>query len=144
MTITFFQLIWNNMVGSEILFRLMLKCQHKNYPCLSEKKLLQLRNYKTLRLKFSDVPFGEFRICIEEKYKQISKVTIEIVLQFALCVNKISHLCYWSKTINDPCLKEVDGECRDALSNIEPNAERLCSFKQAQISHQNKSWSVFL
>jgi len=60
------------------------------------KNILQRRNYKTLSLKFSNVPFDEFCIYIEKLYKRISKVTIEIVLQFALhvCVNKVSHLCY--------------------------------------------------
>jgi len=60
------------------------------------KNMFQLRNYKTLSLKFSHVPLDEFWISVEELYKRISKVTIEIVLQFALyvCVNKVSHLCY--------------------------------------------------
>jgi len=46
MTITFSQLIRSHMVGSEILFGLMLKCQRKNYSCLLEKKTL-LRNEMT-------------------------------------------------------------------------------------------------
>jgi len=38
--------------------------------------------------------------------------------------------------ISDPCLKEV-GELRVALSNIEPNLQRLCSLQQAQITQKN-------
>jgi len=48
------------------------------------------------------------------------------------CVNKNSHLCYLSKTINP--LKEVDRELRLALLNIEPNLQGLCSLKYAQIT----------
>ena len=44
MTVSFSQLIMNKMAGSEILFRLMVKCQGKNYPCLLEKNILELRN----------------------------------------------------------------------------------------------------
>jgi len=36
-TVTFLQKIRNNIVGSEILFQLIVKCQRKNYPCLLEK-----------------------------------------------------------------------------------------------------------
>ena len=64
MIITFSQSLRNSMVGYEILFRLMLKFQSKNYPCLLEKTILT-----TLRLKFSDVPLDEFWIYIEGAYK---------------------------------------------------------------------------
>jgi len=47
------------------------------------------------------------------------------------------------KNDKNPCLKEVDEERPVALSNIEPNVQRLCSLKQAEISQQNKSRSVF-
>jgi len=109
------------------------------------KNIPEIRNDRTLRLKFSDVPSDEFWICIEEVYKRILKVSIEILLPLCTtvhtCVNRVSHLCYRSETINDPCLKEVDGEYRVALSNIEPNLQRLCSLRQAQIT-QNNSLSV--
>jgi len=95
MTVTFSQLIWN-IVGCEILFRLR-KCQRKNSLPV-RKNILELK-YRTLKLKFSDVPLGEFWICIEEVYKRISKVVVEILLQFCTlltCVKKVSHLCYCS------------------------------------------------
>jgi len=43
---------------------------------------------RTLILKFSDVPPDVFSICIEEVYKRISKVVIEILLTFC-----IAYLC---------------------------------------------------
>jgi len=49
---------------------------------------------------------------------------------------KMWSLLLKTKTINDPCLKEV-GEIRVALSNIEPNLQRLCSLKHAQITQNN-------
>jgi len=47
-----------------------------------KKNIIEKRNDRTLRLKFSDVPHDEFRICAVEVYKQISKVATEIFLQF--------------------------------------------------------------
>jgi len=36
--------------------------------------------------------------------------------------------------IKDPCLNKVVGELRVALSNIEPNVQRLCSLKISAIN----------
>jgi len=50
-------------------------------------------------------------------------VLIEIFLQLCttyLCEQSFSSLLL---TINDPCLKDVDGEHLVALSNTEPNAQ---------------------
>ena len=118
------------------------------------KNILELGKDRALRLNFSDAPLDEFCICIEDvclsEFRKwllkffcgwfeifffsffLQKVAIEIFLQlctaYFTCVNKVSHLCYWSKTINDSCWKEVDGELRVALSNIEPNVQRPSQF----------------
>jgi len=43
------------------------------------------------------------------------------------CANKVSHHCYWLKTISARCWKQVDGELWVALSNVEPNVQWLCN-----------------
>jgi len=113
------------------------------YPCLLEKILL---NYELTELWDKNQRYSTWWVF--DLYWRGLKANFESgiwssfsALHYCLtCVNKVSHLCYWSTTINDPCLKEVDGELRVALSNIEPNLQRLFSFKQAQIT-ENNSWS---
>jgi len=51
------------------------------------KNILELRNHRTLTLKFSNVPLDEFWIYIEEVYKRISKVAIEILLSLCTTVH---------------------------------------------------------
>jgi len=53
-------------------------------PLRVRKNILELRNDRTLRLKFSGVPLDEFWICIEEVYTRISKVAFEFFFSFAL------------------------------------------------------------
>jgi len=56
----------------------MVKCQYKNnYPCLL-KKHSSTAKYKTLRLKFGDVPFGEFRIWIERYISEFRKLQLKL------------------------------------------------------------------
>lgn len=101
------------------------------------EKLFELRNDRTLRLKFSEVPLDVFWISIEKEYEQISKAAVEVLLQFCttyLCEKSFSSLVL-IKNDKRSCLKDVDGELRVALSKIEPNVQRLCALKQAQISH---------
>jgi len=87
----------------------------------------------------------EFLLYLAKEHLTLSHQKYEILLPLCTtvhtCVNKVSHLCYWSKTINDPCLKEVVGELRVALENIEPSLQRLFSLKQARIT-ENNSWSL--
>ena len=80
---------------------------------------------------------GEFWVSIREEYKLISKAAIEILLQFSttyLCEQSFSSLVL-IKNDKRSCLSDIDRELRVALSKFEPNIQRLCSSKQAQISH---------
>ena len=80
---------------------------------------------------------GEFWVSIREEYKLISKAAIEILLQFSttyLCEQSFSSLVL-IKNEKRSCLSDIDRELRVALSKFEPNIQRLCSSKQAQISH---------
>jgi len=63
MIISFSQLVRNILAGSEILLRIMLKCQRKNYPHLLEK-LSCTAKWQNSDIKFSDVSLDEFSICI--------------------------------------------------------------------------------
>ena len=102
-----------------------------------KKNFLELRNDRTLRLKFRDIPLDEFWIAVGKEYRQISKKTLEILLQFCtmcLCEQSFSMLVL-TKNDKRSCLKEIDRELRVALSNIETNIQRLSSLRQAQVSH---------
>ena len=80
---------------------------------------------------------GEFWVSIREEYKLISKAAIEILLQFStnyLCEQSFSSLVLITNDKRS-CLSDIDRELRVALSKFEPDIQRLCSSKQAQISH---------
>ena len=117
--------------------QLMLQCQRKKYLCLLENYFLELRNNRTRRLKFNEVPLDKVWISVREEYKQVLNATIEILLQFCItywCEQSFSSLLLIKNNIKSS-LKEVDGELGLALTNIEPTTQRSCSLKQAQVSH---------
>ena len=136
------------MTGSKILSLLNVEMSTKKLPLLIRENFFEVRNDRTLKLKFSEVQLDMFWISIKEEYKQISKAAIKIFLQFCttyMCEQSFSSLL---QTENDKrsCIKNVDNELRVALSSIEPNIERLCSLKQAQISqlmYEHKSYRFF-
>ena len=102
-----------------------------------KENFLELRNDRALRLKFRDIPLDEFWIAVGKVYNQISKKALEIPFQFCtpyLCEQSFSTLVL-IKNDKRSCLKEVGQELRVALSNIEPNIQRLSSLRQAQASH---------
>ena len=61
----------------------------------TRESFLELRNDRTLRLKFIEAPLDKFWISTGEDYKQVSKAAIEILSNFAqfICANKAFHLC---------------------------------------------------
>ena len=93
------------------------------------ESFLELRNDRTLGLKFSEMSLGEFWVSIREEYKLISKAAIEILLQFSttyLCEQSFSSLVL-IKNDKRSCLRDIDRELRVALSKFKPNIQRLCS-----------------
>ena len=137
MTVTFLQSTHNNMIGSEILFQSNAEISTEELSLPIRESFLELRNDRTLRLKFSEMSLGEFWVSIREEYKLISKAAIEILLQFSttyLCEQSFSSLVL-IKNDKRSCSSDIDRELRVALSKFEPNIQRLCSSKQAQISH---------
>ena len=102
-----------------------------------KENFLELRNDKTLRLKFRDITLDEFWIAVGKEYRQISEKAFEILLQFCttyLCEQSFSTLVL-IKNDKRSCLKEIDRELRVAISNIEPNMQRLSLLRQPQASH---------
>ena len=84
---------------------------------------LELRNDRTLGLKFRDITLDEFWIAVGKEYRQISEKALEILFQFCttyLCEQSFSTLVL-IKNDKRLCLKEIDRELRVAISNIEPN-----------------------
>ncbi|KOC60752.1 SCAN domain-containing protein 3 [Habropoda laboriosa] len=101
------------------------------------EEFIELRNDGTLKLNFSEMPLANFWISVKKEYPQISDKAIAILLPFSttyLCEQSFSTLVL-IKNDKRSCLKGLDHELRVALSNIEPNIKRICSSKQAQISH---------
>ena len=93
---------------------------------------LEVRKDRTPRLKFSKVAFDVLWISTKDKCKQVWNAAVETLLKYFsryLC-EQTFHLWYCIKQIL--CLKEIDGELQVALSNFEPNVQRLCPLKQAQ------------
>jgi len=66
MTITFSQLIRNNTVGSDIPVSANAEMLTQELSLPVRKNILELRNDRTLRFKFSYVSLDEFWFCIEE------------------------------------------------------------------------------
>ena len=101
------------MIGSEILFPLMLKYQRKNYVSLLVKEdFLELRNDRILQLKFRDISFDEFWMAVGKEYKQILKKALKILLHFCtmyLCEQSFLTLVL-IKNDKQSCLKEIDRE----------------------------------
>ena len=88
------------------------------------ESFLELRNDRTLGLKFSEMSLGEFWVSIRE-YKLISKAAIEILLQSSttyLCEQSFSSLVL-IKNNKRSCLRDIDRELRVALSKFEPNIQ---------------------
>ena len=101
------------------------------------EEFLELRNDRTLEIKFMEIPLDIFWIKSKTEYPLISDKAIEILLPFYttyLCELSFSTLVL-IKNEKRSCLKSLDEELRMALSNIEPNIKHLCSLKQSQISH---------
>ena len=82
MTSTFSQLTLNNMTRSENPFSANAEMLTKKLPLRIRENFFELRNDRTLKLKFNEVQLDMFWISIKEEYKRFSKATIEILLQF--------------------------------------------------------------
>ena len=92
--------------------------------------MVDIRNDRTLKLKYKEVELETFWIFIREEYQHIAKKALTLLLQFST-----SYLCElgFSTLTNLKCIK------RERLQSVEemrvPNIQRICHFHQAQVSH---------
>ena len=92
----------------------------KELPLRIRENFFEVRNYGTLKLKFSEVQLDMFWISTKEEYKQISKAAFEILFQF--CTTYVCEQSFSSLLLikNDKrfSITNVDDKLRVALSNI--------------------------
>ena len=84
----------------------------KELPLRIQENFFEVRHNRTLKLKFSEVQLDMFWISIKEKYKQISKVAIKILLQFCttyMCDESFSSLLQIKKDKRS-CIKNIDNK----------------------------------
>ena len=72
------------------LFSANAEMSTKKLPLRIQENFFEVRNDRRLKLKFSEVQLDMFWITNKEEYKQISKVTVKILLQF--CTTYM-HMC---------------------------------------------------
>ena len=102
-----------------------------------EEELAEIRNNRTLLLKYKNVSLNEFWIQVEKIHAEIGKKALKILLQFST-----SYLCEqgFSTLVNIKSNKRmkmefIEEEMRVCLSTIRPKIKDLCKKKQAQVSH---------
>ena len=109
--------------------------------CLDEKgqdELAELQADRTLRLlhKDSTVTLDSFWVRVGQEYPSLSESAINVLIQFPtsyLCELAFSNLTYMKNKLRQKM--SVEEDLRVALSTIPPRIKRLCSQKQAHVSH---------
>lgn len=102
-----------------------------------EEELTDIRNDRTLKLKYMEMSLQTFWISIEDEFPHLAKKAQKILLQFStsyLCELGFSTLTN-IKSKKRSRLLSVDEEMRVCLSSIPPNIPRICKSSQAHVSH---------
>lgn len=102
-----------------------------------EEELIEIRNDRTLRIKYSESSLESFWILIQKEYPNIGARALQVLVQFStsyLCEVGFSTLVN-IKTKKRERLKSVENEMRVCLSKIRPNIKELCKLHQAHVSH---------
>jgi hypothetical protein len=102
-----------------------------------KEELLDLKSDRTLEDEFKDVPLSQFWVTAKKEFPSIGEKAINILLPFAttyMCEQSFSFMLT-IKNFKRSSLKSLDHELRVALSTIDPDIKKLCSQKQAQVSH---------
>jgi len=99
--------------------------------------LISLKNDRTMKLKFKEMTVNKFWIYGQAEFPEISIKAITILLPFST-----SYLCEQGfsavntiKSKKRERLRSVEEELRVSLSTVRPRIKRLCTTRQAQISH---------
>ena len=92
----FFKINTENYDWTHNLFSAKAKMSTKELSLPIRENFFEIRNDRTLRLKFSEVQFDMFGF---QSKKNISKFPIQLLKFFSnfarlICANKASHLCY--------------------------------------------------
>ena len=89
----------------------------KEVPLRIQENFFEVRNDRTLKLKFSEVQLDLLWISRQEEYKQISKCLLKFCSNFAqlICASNSFSSLLLIKTDKRSCIKNVDDELRVAL-----------------------------
>ena len=109
----------------------------KVLPLAAQEQLAEIREDRTLKIKFQDVALDTFWVSLKCEYSVVSSTAIAILLPFSttyLCELSFSSLTYIKNKYRER-LRAVDQELRVCLSSFPARIERLCQSSQAQVSH---------
>ena len=109
----------------------------KDLPMLAQEQLAEIREDRTLKIKFQDMDLDRFWISLETEYRVVSSCAVAILLPFSttyLCELSFSSLTYIKNKYRER-LKAVDQELRVCLSSIPARIGRLCASSQAQVAY---------
>ncbi|KAJ3582457.1 hypothetical protein NHX12_000590 [Muraenolepis orangiensis] len=102
----------------------------------AQDELAELSMDRSLKLKHGELRLDIFWLLVGHEYPSLSESAIKVLLQFPtsyLCELAFSSLAYVKNKTRTRL--SVEQDLRVALSTIPPRIKRLCSQKQAQVSH---------
>ena len=107
--------------------------------CLSSEgqdELAELQMDRTLKLQHSELSLDTFWLRVGQEYPSLSESAINVLIQFPtsyLCELAFSSLTYIKNKLRQRL--SVEQDLRVALSTIPPSIDKLCSQRQAHVSH---------
>lgn len=109
----------------------------KDWPLPTQEQLMEIREDRTLKMRFGDMELDRFWISVKKEYPAASSSAVAILLPFSttyLCELSFSSLTYIKNKYRER-LRTVDQELRVCLSSIPARIGRLCASHQAHVSH---------
>ena len=91
---------------------------------------------RTLKLQHSELSLDTFWLRVGQEYPSLSESAINVLIQFPtsyLCELAFSSLTYIKNKLRQRL--SVEQDLRVALSTIPPRIDKLCSQRQAHVSH---------